>query len=231
MRLTDGLWRSSAPGASARLRPRVGEWNSARGSSRSLPSYDEHDELRLSTGERPMSGRLEDGGGGCCCCWWENPDGVTRSRGGEMGSDLMLRFWLVLMDKLEPWGKWQLPLNVEIIKTFINHYLLIIKHFMSCFVLWLCSLKDMQLLFKQDLTVLYLQLILHLRETEWTTGSTCKLHTTTWTTASGNQTKCHDEANDPSLLLVFSLNCSVAAKGAAVDHYVSVCSFSCSLVV
>lgn len=66
MRLTEGLWRSSVPGAGGLPRPSGGEWKSARWSSRSLPSYEEQEELRLSTGERPMSGRPVGGWGGCC---------------------------------------------------------------------------------------------------------------------------------------------------------------------
>lgn len=110
IRFTEGLSLSSVFGG----RPStIGEWKSPRGSSRSLPSQELLELLRLSTGERPISCRGWGcggcgcgcgcggcGGGGCCCCW--KPDGVIRSRGGEIGSDLMLMFWLVLMDKLEP---------------------------------------------------------------------------------------------------------------------------------
>lgn len=52
MRLTDGLSRSSCEGG--RSSP-IGEWKSARWSSRSLPSYELPQLLRLSTGERPES--------------------------------------------------------------------------------------------------------------------------------------------------------------------------------
>lgn len=96
-RLTDGLSLSSEPAGG--LTSPSGEWKSGRWSSRSLPSYELQDELRLSAGERPRTScRLDP----CCGCCGGNPDGVTRSRGGEMGSDLMLMLWLVLMDRLEP---------------------------------------------------------------------------------------------------------------------------------
>lgn len=105
-RLTDGLSLSSEPAGG--LPSPSGEWKSARWSSRSLPSYELQDELRLSAGERPRTSCRLDPCWGCC---GGNPDGVTRSRGGEMGSDLMFMLWLVLMDKLEPWGRWLPPLQ------------------------------------------------------------------------------------------------------------------------
>lgn len=104
-RLTDGLSLSSEPAGG--LPSPSGEWKSGRWSSRSLPSYELQDELRLSAGERPRTScRLDP----CCGCCGGKPDGVTRSRGGDMGSDLMFMLWLVLMDRLEPWGKWPPPL-------------------------------------------------------------------------------------------------------------------------
>lgn len=105
-RLTDGLSLSSEPAGG--LPSPSGEWKSGRWSSRSLPSYELQEELRLSAGERPRTScRLDP----CCGCWGGKPDGVTRSRGGEMGSDLMFMLWLVLMDRLEPWGRWPPPLQ------------------------------------------------------------------------------------------------------------------------
>lgn len=96
-RLTDGLSLSSEPAGG--LPSPSGEWKSGRWSSRSLPSYELQDELRLSAGERPRTScRLDP----CCGCCEGNPDGVTRSRGGEIGSDLMFMLWLVLIDRLEP---------------------------------------------------------------------------------------------------------------------------------
>lgn len=105
-RLTDGLSLSSEPAGG--LPSPSGEWKSGRWSSRSLPSYELQDELRLSAGERPRTScRLDP----CCGCCEGNPDGVTRSRGGEIGSDLMFMLWLVLIDRLEPWGRWPPPLQ------------------------------------------------------------------------------------------------------------------------
>lgn len=107
IRFTVGLSLSSEFGG---LASPTGEWKSLRGSSRSLPSYELLELLRLSTGERPTSCRDCCWG---CCCNGNADDGVTRSRGGEIGSDLMLMFWLVLTDKLEPWDSWP-PALVEL---------------------------------------------------------------------------------------------------------------------
>lgn len=105
-RLTEGLSLSSEP-AGGLPRP-SGEWKSGRWSSRSLPSYELQEELRLSAGERPRAScRLAP----CCGCWGGKPEGVTRSRGGEFGSDLMFMLWLVLMERLELWGRWPPPLQ------------------------------------------------------------------------------------------------------------------------
>lgn len=105
-RLTEGLALSSFP-TGGLASPR-GELKSGRWSSRSEPSYELQEELRLSAGERPStSWRLDP----CCGCWGGKPDGVTRSRGGEFGSDLMLMFWLVFIERLEPWGSWPPPLQ------------------------------------------------------------------------------------------------------------------------
>lgn len=101
MRLTEGLSLLSSVPAGGLPSPMDEEWKSGRWSSRSLPSYELQEELRLSTGERPRSCRL-DACCCCCCCCWGKPEEVTRSRGGEMGSDLMLMFWLVLIERLEP---------------------------------------------------------------------------------------------------------------------------------
>lgn len=112
-RLTDGLSLSSEPAGG--LPSPSGEWKSGRWSSRSLPSYELQDELRLSAGERPRTScRLEP----CCGCCGGKPDGVTRSRGGEMGSDLMFMLWLVLIDRLEPWGRWPPPLRQKRSRAF-----------------------------------------------------------------------------------------------------------------
>lgn len=96
-RLTEGLALSSFP-TGGLASPR-GELKSGRWSSRSEPSYELQEELRLSAGERPSTScRLDP----CCGCWGGKPDGVTRSRGGEFGSDLMLMCWLVFNERLEP---------------------------------------------------------------------------------------------------------------------------------
>lgn len=95
-RLTEGLSLSSAPAGG--LPSPSGEWKSGRWSSRSLPSYELQEELRLSAGERPRASCLPGPG---CGGWGGKPEGVPRSRGGELGSDLMLMLWLVLMERLE----------------------------------------------------------------------------------------------------------------------------------
>lgn len=98
--MTEGLSLSSEPAGG--LPSPSGEWKSGRWSSRSLPSYELQEELRLSAGERPSTSCRLEPCCGCCGCGGK-PEGVTRSRGGEMGSDLMLMLWLlVLMERLEP---------------------------------------------------------------------------------------------------------------------------------
>lgn len=105
-RLTEGLALSSL--LTGGLASPRGELKSGRWSSRSEPSYELQEELRLSAGERPSTScRLDP----CCGCWGGKPDGVMRSRGGELGSDLMLMLWLVLIERLEPWGSWPPPLQ------------------------------------------------------------------------------------------------------------------------
>lgn len=113
-RLTEGLSLSSEPAGG--LASPSGEWKSGRWSSRSLPSYELHEELRLSAGERPRTSCRPEP---CCSCWGGKPDGVTRSRGGDMGSDLMFMLWLVLIERLEPWGRWPPPLRREDMHVFL----------------------------------------------------------------------------------------------------------------
>lgn len=85
------------------------EWKSGRCcSSRSLPpSWELQEELMLSAGDLPRSALLDEvveewwgGGGGPWACV-AYPDWLRWSRGGEIGSALMLMLWLVLIERLE----------------------------------------------------------------------------------------------------------------------------------
>lgn len=123
------------------------EWKSGRCcSSRSLPpSWELQEELMLSAGDLPSSALLDEvveewwwGGPWACATY---PDWLRWSRGGEIGSALMLMLWLVLIERLEPadlrtvgqtWGaliavtvvSWR-HLVVELTGMFTENFLLI----------------------------------------------------------------------------------------------------------
>lgn len=83
------------------------KWKSGRCcSSRSLPpSWELQEEPTLSEGDRPISARADEGAEewwwGWTCGWVMYPDWLWWSRGGEIGSALMLMLWLVLMERVE----------------------------------------------------------------------------------------------------------------------------------